>query len=305
MPALVTATIAALLGLCWTAVNPVTWAHYGYLYRHSLAVHVMTIDLTLLTLMSPFLVVADARARGVRFARSAGGMLGLGLAMLGIPWVGPGVYLLLRTITPHSGSSSRRRGVGGGAGGSIRGWFNQLVGRASHFLSSWKSVTSAAGTAQAAAEGVQEGVRTAATRGSRQLRHNTAAAVNAAAAGSSAAAANVAAAAAVPLPADAAATAGGVAAAVGSAAGTVAGRLQQGWGRVKQGAVGLFAGRGGYPGRRGAAADAAGAGRTASGDDDDVFEDYPGGGCRVLRAEGFVCWVLWAGVWGRFHGGGG
>jgi hypothetical protein len=251
MPAIITASIAALLALC-LAATPATWAHFGFLFTHSKAVHVMCIDLSLLTLMSPFLVVADARARGVRLAQSPAGAVFLGLAMLAVPLVAPGVYLLVRPVTP----APKKRSTGSG-----RVRFGQAVERlvpswASHF---WPFSGSVTGRGQLrAAAGAARG-RVA--RGGRQLRHSAAAAgSNAAAAGSNAAAAgsslaaNVVSAAQVPLPsgqqahaaADAAAHAAGATAGTAvHAAGFAAGRVSRGWQRVKQGAVRLFSG--GYP----------------------------------------------------------
>lgn len=256
MPAIVTASIAAMLALC-LAATPATWAHFGFLFTHSKAVHVMCIDLSLLTLMSPFLVVADARARGVHLAQNPAGAVCLGLAMLAVPLVAPGVYLLMR---PVSTSKKRSRGRVG-----FRQTLRRLVPSwVSHFWP-FGSVTgpAVAGQVRAAAGAARGRV----ARGGRQLRHSAAAAAaaadsNAAAAGSNVAA-NVVSAAQVPLPSGQQLHAATDAAA--HAAGAAAGRVSRGWERVKQGAVRFFSG--GYP-------HLATAARTGSADE--VFVDYHG-----------------------------
>lgn len=262
MPALVTASIAALLVLC-LAASPATWAHLGFLLSHSKAVHVMALDLSLLTLMSPLLVVADAHARGVRLAQNPAGALLLGLAMLAVPLVGPGVYLLWRPVAGASQAEGTRVGLQ-----SLSVWVSSLFGARGRGENRLRA-------AAAAAQG-------RAVRGGRQLRQGTAAAAAAAhQAGSSAvaagsnAAANVVAAAQVPLTSEqqVGRGVGAAAAGTGFAAGAVAGSLQRGWARLKRGAVRFMSG--GYP-------DLATAARTGS--VDEVFVDYSGEWAGLLCA---------------------
>lgn len=255
MPAVVTASIATLLGLCWAA-TPATWAHFGFLFSHSKAIHVMLIDLTLLTLMSPWLVVADARARGVRFAQNPTGATLLGLAMLAVPMVGPGVYLLLRPITPGQGVgfSGRQRGRAVGAA-DVPSWLSHV----------WPFKSVAAGGSQVTAAAAAAKGR--AVRGARQLRDVTAGAGSSAAAAGRSAAANVVAAASVPLPSGAGvrSAAEGAAGAAGFATGAVREGLVRGWARFKRGANWFLSG--GYPHLATA---------TRTGSMDEVFIDYDG-----------------------------
>lgn len=254
MPALVTASIATLMGLCWAA-TPATWAHFGFLFSHSKAIHVMLIDLTLLTLMSPWLVVADARARGVAFAQNPTGAVLLGLAMLAVPMIGPGVYLLLRPITPGQGVGfSGRRGRAVGAA-DTPAWLSHVW--------PFKSVT-AGGSQITAAAAAAKG---RAVRGARQLRDTTAGAGSSAAAAGRSAAANVVAAASVPLPSGVGvrSAAEGAAGAAGFATGAVCEGLARGWARFKRGANRFLSG--GYPHLATA---------TRTGSMDEVFIDYDG-----------------------------
>jgi hypothetical protein len=255
MPAIVTATIATLLALC-LAATPATWAHFGFLFSHSKAVHVMVLDLSLLTLTSPFLVVADARARGVRFAQSPAGAILLGAAMLAIPLVGPGVYLVMRPITTDKGLATRGRRAGFSRQGL---WVPEWL---SHLWPFHSVATPTAGQIKAAANTAKGQV----LRGGRQLRRNAAAAVatagsnaaaaataagsNAAAAGSNAAAvgssvaANVVTAAHIPLPTERQVQHATHAAADSAAyaAGSAMGRIRSGWERAKEGATRLLSG---------------------------------------------------------------
>lgn len=279
MPAVVTASITALLGLC-LAATPATWAHFGLLFRNSKAVHVMLIDLSLLTLMSPWLVVSDARARGVRFAHSTAGAVLLGLSMLAAPLVGPGVYLLLRPVTPAGGRGGAgflsgllcgrggrrggRRPAAAAAAGAVRLWLSQRL---------WPF---SAAAARSAAAGASHQVRSGATaagdrvmQGARQLRHTAAEAATASAAAAGAAAGHgasaVAAAAAVPLPTRLQQAESAAAGAAGFATGAAAGGLQRNWARFKRGLNRFFSG--GCP-------QLATAARTGSADE--VFVEYPG-----------------------------
>jgi hypothetical protein len=264
MPAIVTATIATLLALC-LAATPATWAHFGFLFSHSKAIHVMAIDLSLLTLMSPFLVVADARARGVRFAQSPAGAILLGLAMLAVPLVGPGVYLLVRPITTERGLAARGRHAGFSRQGRwVPEWLSDI----------WRFHSVApAGQIRAAAKTARGRV----ARGGRQLRRNaaagshaaaaavTAAGSNAAAAGSNVAA-NVVSAAQLPLPSEQQVqhAAHGAADSAAYAAGSAMGRIRGGWGRVKEGAARMLSG--GFRDR--------GAAAYRTGSPDEGFGDY-------------------------------
>lgn len=200
LPAIITASIALLLALC-LAATPATWAHFGFLFSHSRAIHVMTIDLSLLTLMSPFLVVTDARARGISVAQSLPGALLLGAAMLAVPMVGPGVYLLMRPV------AGGKRAFGSG--------FYQAVANRVGFrriVPSWVS------RALGGSGGLRAAARGGAVRGGRQLRHGAAAAARQA--GSSAVAAGSNAAAAARHAGSSAAAAGSNAAAAARHAGS-------------------------------------------------------------------------------------
>lgn len=232
MPAIMTATIATLLALC-LAATPATWAHFGFLFSHSKAIHVMVIDLSLLTLLSPFLVVNDARARGVRLAQTPAGAVLLGALVLAVPLVGPGVYLLLRPVTTSQGLAARGRGF---RGFREQHWRDFVPSWVSQFWPWARSVTPSGSQIRAAATSAKGRV----ARGGRQLKHNAAAAAaaarhagsSAAAAGSNAAhqAANVVSAAHVPLPSER--QMHGAADAAAYAAGNAAGRVRRGLGRV-------------------------------------------------------------------------
>lgn len=78
--------------------TPATWAHFGYLFSHSMTVHVMLIDFAMLTLLSSWLVVRDASARGWGLVNTPAGRWILGLAVVLAPAVGPGVYLMIRPV---------------------------------------------------------------------------------------------------------------------------------------------------------------------------------------------------------------
>ena len=257
-PAVITASITTLLSLC-LAATPATWAHFGFLARHSRVIHVMLLDLTLLTLMSPWLVLTDARARGVKMAHTTAGAVLLGVSMLLAPLVGPGVYLMLRPVTPSQGSGYRGRGRRPASG--PLSWLSHLRQTMWPFRSAAAAGVAQARTAPAAAKG-------RAARGARQLRHSAGAAMgqagSSAAAAGHTAAANVAAAAAVPLP-SARQAEGAAARAAGYATGAVWGGLLRGWARVRRGANRFMSG--GYP-------QLATAARTGS--VDEVFVEYPG-----------------------------
>lgn len=99
---------ALLAATCWLlsfplVVSAATWAQFGYLATHSFTIHVMLLDLTLLTLLSPWLVIHDATARSWGPAKTPLGKTLLGLAMVVAPAVGPGVYLLLRPVSRAGG----------------------------------------------------------------------------------------------------------------------------------------------------------------------------------------------------------
>jgi hypothetical protein len=80
-----------------------TWAQFGYLASHSFTFNVMLLDFSLLTLLSAWLVVRDAAARGWQFAGTTTGRRFLQAAMLLTPVVGPGLYLLLRPVSKEGG----------------------------------------------------------------------------------------------------------------------------------------------------------------------------------------------------------
>lgn len=97
------------------AATPATWAHFGFLASRSWLLHAMMADLVLLALLSACLVVADARARRAPLACSAAGACLLGAAMLALPGVGPGLYLLGRPAADAGRPEARAR-AGTGAG---------------------------------------------------------------------------------------------------------------------------------------------------------------------------------------------
>lgn len=98
LPALLLASTLYLYTLLPVA-TPATWAHFGYLIAHSLTVRIMLIDFSMLTLLSAWLVVRDASARGLGSASTPAGKWILGLAMVLAPAIGPGVYLLVRPVS--------------------------------------------------------------------------------------------------------------------------------------------------------------------------------------------------------------
>ena len=63
---------------------------YVYWFRRSAFVHLMTVDLLVLTLLFPALLRDDMARRGVS------GEEGLGRAALAVPLLGPALYLLRR-----------------------------------------------------------------------------------------------------------------------------------------------------------------------------------------------------------------
>jgi hypothetical protein len=79
--------------------TPATWAHFGYIFTHSMTVHVMMIDFTVLTLLSAWLVVKDASARGMGLVSTPAGRWVLAVTMLVAPAVGPAVYLMVRPVS--------------------------------------------------------------------------------------------------------------------------------------------------------------------------------------------------------------
>jgi hypothetical protein len=132
-----------------------TWAQFGLLATQSFSFHVMLLDFSLLTILSAWLVSKDAAARGWPLAGNPAGRRFLQAAMIVMPVIGPGVYLLLRPVSREGGVLRRgwlRRFAAalwaavkspfhlpaGGIGGRLAGNAPQLAGsgRPAHSTSS-------------------------------------------------------------------------------------------------------------------------------------------------------------------------